>query len=60
MVEAPIDEAQASTPEPEVPVGDDDDVLDLMGVAGGALAKRLIPAVGGVVAAVIIYLIVRN
>mgnify|MGYP005699082791 FL=1 len=31
-----------------------------MGVAGGALAKRLIPAVGGVVAAVIVYLIVRN
>ena len=60
MVEAPIDEAQASTPEPEVPVGDDDDVLDLMGVAGGALAKRLIPIVSGVVAAVIIYLIVRN
>ena len=59
-VEAPNDEAQTSAPEPEVSVGDDDDVLDLMGVAGGALAKRLIPAVGGVVAAVIIYLIVRN
>ena len=59
-VEALNDEAQTSAPEPEVSVGDDDDVLDLMGVAGGALAKRLIPAVGGVVAAVIIYLIVRN
>ena len=59
-VEAPNDEAQTSAPEPEVSVGDDDDVLDLMGVAGGALAKRLIPAVGGVVAAVIVYLIVRN
>ncbi len=59
-VETPNDEAQTSAPEPELSVGDDDDVLDLMGVAGGALAKRLIPAVGGVVAAVIIYLIVRN
>lgn len=58
-VEAPNDEAEASAPEPEVSI-DDDDVLDLMGVAGGALAKRLIPAVGGVVAAVIVYLIVRN
>ena len=37
----------------------DDDVLDLMDVAGGALAKRLVPVVGGVVAAIIIYLIVR-
>jgi carbon monoxide dehydrogenase subunit G len=59
-LEAPNDEAEASAPEPEVPIDDDDDVLDLMGVAGGALAKRLIPAVGGVVAAVIVYLIVRN
>lgn len=59
-VEAPNDEAEASAPEPEVSIDDDDDVLDLMGVAGGALAKRLIPAVGGVVAAVIVYLIVRN
>ena len=59
-VEAPNDEAQTSAPEPKVSVGDDDDVLDLVGVAGGALAKRLIPAVGGVVAAVIIYLIVRD
>ena len=59
-VEAPNDEAEAPAPEPEVSVDDDDDVLDLMGVAGGALAKRLIPAVGGVVAAVIVYLIVRN
>ena len=59
-VEAPNDEAEAPAPEPEVSVDDDDDVLDVMGVAGGALAKRLIPAVGGVVAAVIVYLIVRN
>ena len=59
-LEAPNDEAEASAPEPEVSIDDDDDVLDLMGVAGGALAKRLIPAVGGVVAAVIVYLIVRN
>ena len=59
-VEAPNDEAEASAPEPEVSIDNDDDVLDLMGVAGGALAKRLIPAVGGVVAAVIVYLIVRN
>lgn len=59
-VEAPNDEAEASAPEPEVSIDDDDDVLDLMGVAGGALAKRLIPAVGGMVAAVIVYLIVRN
>jgi carbon monoxide dehydrogenase subunit G len=59
-LEAPNDEAEAPAPEPEVSVDDDDDVLDLMGVAGGALAKRLIPAVGGVVAAVIVYLIVRN
>ena len=59
-VKAPNDEAEASAPEPEVSIDDDDDVLDLMGVAGGALAKRLIPAVGGVVAAVIVYLIVRN
>ena len=59
-VEAPNDEAEASAPEPEVSIDDDDDVLDLMDVAGGALAKRLIPAVGGVVAAVIVYLIVRN
>ena len=59
-VEAPNDVAETSAPEPEASVGDDDDVLDLMGVAGSALAKRLIPAVGGVVAAVIIYLIVRN
>ena len=59
-VEAPNDEAEASAPEPEMSIDDDDDVLDLMGVAGGALAKRLIPAVGGVVAAVIVYLIVRN
>lgn len=59
-IEAPNDEAEASAPEPEVSIDDDDDVLDLMGVAGGALAKRLIPAVGGVVAAVIVYLIVRN
>ena len=59
-LEAPNDEAEASDPEPEVSIDDDDDVLDLMGVAGGALAKRLIPAVGGVVAAVIVYLIVRN
>jgi len=59
-LEAPNEEAEASAPEPEVSVDDDDDVLDLMGVAGGALAKRLIPAVGGVVAAVIVYLIVRN
>ena len=55
-----VDEAEASAPEPEVSIDDDDDVLDLMGVAGGALAKRLIPAVSGVVAAVIVYLIVRN
>ena len=59
-IEAPNDEAEASAPEPEVSIDDDDDVLDLMGVAGGALAKRLIPAVGGLVAAVIVYLIVRN
>ena len=59
-LEAPNEEAEAPAPEPEVSVDDDDDVLDLMGVAGGALAKRLIPAVGGVVAAVIVYLIVRN
>lgn len=59
-LEAPNDEAEASAPEPEVSIDDDDDILDLMGVAGGALAKRLIPAVGGVVAAVIVYLIVRN
>lgn len=59
-VEARNDEAEASAPESEVSIDDDDDVLDLMGVAGGALAKRLIPAVGGVVAAVIVYLIVRN
>ena len=59
-VEAPNDEAEAPAPEPGVSVDDDDDVLDLMDVAGGALAKRLIPAVGGVVAAVIVYLIVRN
>ena len=59
-IEAPNDEAEASAPEPEVSIDDDDDVLDLMGVAGGVLAKRLIPAVGGVVAAVIVYLIVRN
>jgi carbon monoxide dehydrogenase subunit G len=59
-VEAPNDEAEAPAPEPEVSVDDDDDVLDLMDVAGGALAKRLIPAVGGVVAAVIVYLIARN
>ncbi len=59
-VEARNDEAEASAPESEVSIDDDDDVLDLMGVAGGALAKRLIPAVSGVVAAVIVYLIVRN
>ena len=59
-LEAPNEEAEAPAPEPEVSIDDDDDVLDLMGVAGGALAKRLIPAVGGVVAAVIVYLIVRN
>jgi carbon monoxide dehydrogenase subunit G len=59
-LEAPNDEAEASAPEPEVSIDDDDDVLDLMGVAGVALAKRLIPAVDGVVAAVIVYLIVRN
>ncbi len=38
----------------------DDDVLDLMDVAGGAVAKRLAPVVGAVVAAIIIYLIVRK
>ena len=38
---------------------DDDDVLDLMDVAGGALAKRLVPVVGGVVAAIILYIIFR-
>ena len=59
-LEAPNEEAEAPAPEPEVSVDDDDDVLDLMSVAGGALAKRLIPAVSGVVAAVIVYLIVRN
>ena len=59
-LEAPNEEAEAPAPEPEVSVDDDDDVLDLMGVAGGAVAKRLIPAVSGVVAAVIVYLIVRN
>ena len=59
-VEAPNDEAEAPAHEPEVSVDDDDNVLDLMDVAGGALTKRLIPAVGGVVAAVIVYLIVRN
>ena len=59
-LEGPNEEAEAPAPEPEVSVDDDDDVLDLMGVASGALAKRLIPAVGGVVAAVIVYLIVRN
>ena len=59
-IEAPNDEAEASASEPEVSIDDDDDALDLKGVAGGALAKRLIPAVGGVVAAVIVYLIVRN
>jgi carbon monoxide dehydrogenase subunit G len=37
----------------------DDDVLDLMDVAGGALAKRLVPVVGGVVAAIILYFIFR-
>ncbi len=40
--------------------GGDDDVLDLMDVAGGALAKRLVPVVGAVVAAIIIWLIVRK
>ncbi|MAJ88969.1 MAG: membrane oxidoreductase [Acidimicrobiaceae bacterium] len=67
-VEAPNDKAQALVTEPETPaaepkaasIDDDDDILDLMDVAGGALAKRLIPAVGGVIAAVIVYLIVRN
>ena len=59
-LEAPNEEAEAPAPEPEVSVDDDDDVLDLMSVAGGALARRLIPAVSGVVAAVIVYLIVRN
>ena len=57
---SPVAEAAASTPaEPTTSSDDDDDVLDLMDVAGGALAKRLIPVVGGVVAALIIYLIVR-
>ena len=67
-VPAPNDEAEAPATEPESPAAeltaasgdDDDDALDLMGVAGIALAKRLIPTVGGVVAAIIIYLIVRN
>ena len=67
-VPAPNDEAEAPATEPESPaaeptaasVDDDHDVLDLMGVAGSALAKRLIPTLGGVFAAIIIYLIVRN
>ncbi|MEM9203825.1 MAG: SRPBCC family protein [Actinomycetota bacterium] len=45
---------------PEAAAENDDDVLDLMDVAGGALAKRLAPVVGAVVAAMIVYLIVRN
>ena len=46
--------------EPAAESASDDDVLDLMDVAGGALAKRLAPVVGGVVAAIIVYIIVRN
>ena len=37
----------------------DDDVLDLMDVAGSAVAKRVVPVVGAVVAAIIVYFIVR-
>ena len=37
----------------------DDDVLDLMDVAGGAVAKRLVPVVGAIVAAIILYFIFR-
>ncbi|MEM8709114.1 MAG: SRPBCC family protein [Actinomycetota bacterium] len=60
---APAAEASGATEDCAEPCcggGDDDDVLDLLDVAGGALAKRLVPLVGGVVAAIIIYLIVRN
>ena len=37
----------------------DDDVLDLMDVAGGAVAKRLVPVVGAIVATIILYFIFR-
>ncbi len=54
-----IDSVEAPTAEPSPVSSDDDDVLDLMDVAGGVLAKRIIPVVAGVVA-VIIYLITRS
>ena len=59
MDEGAADSAPSTPAEPAASSDDDDDVLDLMDVAGGALAKRLVPVVGGVVAAIIIYLIVR-
>ncbi len=37
----------------------DDEVLDLLDVAGGAVAKRLVPVVGAIVAAIILYFIFR-
>ena len=57
-VEAPTSNSGAPAAEPS-PASSDDDVLDLMDVAGGVLAKRVIPVVAGVVA-VIIYLITRS
>ena len=58
-VEAPTSNSEAPAAEPSPASSDDDDVLDLMDVAGGVLAKRIIPVVAGVVA-VIIYLITRS
>jgi len=58
-VEAPTNNSETPTAEPTAASSDDDDVLNLMDVAGGALAKRIVPVVAGVVA-VIIYLITRN
>jgi len=53
------DAATESEAAGSTPATGDDDVLDLMDVAGGAVAKRIVPVVVAVVVAVIIYLIVR-
>ena len=53
------DAATESEAAGSTPATGDDDVLDLMDVAGGAVAKRIVPVVVAIVVAVIIYLIVR-
>ncbi|MEM9468297.1 MAG: SRPBCC family protein [Actinomycetota bacterium] len=56
---AEMDESAGAASSASSGGGGDDDVLDLMEVAGGALAKRLVPVVAAVVAAIILYLIFR-